>query len=48
MNKMYEKLSREGLTTIINNINNAVFIHRADGKILYINDIALHMYGIMA
>jgi len=46
MNKMYEKLSREGLTTIINNINNAVFIHRADGKILYINDIALHMYGI--
>ncbi len=44
--KLHEMLSAESITTLINNINDAVFIHSEDGKIIYVNDKALQLFGM--
>ena len=44
--KLHEMLSAESITTLINNINDAVFIHSEDGKIIYVNEKALQLYGM--
>ena len=44
--KLHEMLSAESITTLINNINDAVFVHSEDGKIIYVNDKALQLYGM--
>jgi PAS domain S-box-containing protein len=40
-----EKYSEEWIRTIFDSVNDAIFIHTSDGRILDVNETAMHMYG---